>query len=163
MVFTKKNLSIVSILILIILTISVNTLAQRRFDDDKKGLPNTTSVEGLPKFLQLLVYSSRNIAEGDYGAAIEFLKKAEKIHPDDPMLLEYFGLAYDGDRDQKNAFKYFLRAGYGFFKMNNIKKALRMVGWLNTIDSKSKKVIDFEKKVRAKQLELSKLEKAKKR
>jgi len=163
MVFTKKNLSIVSILILIILTISVNTLAQRRFDDDKKGLPNTTSVEGLPKFLQLLVYSSRNIAEGDYGAAIEFLKKAEKIHPDDPMLLEYFGLAYDGDRDQKNASKYFLRAGYGFFKMNNIKKALRMVGWLNTIDSKSKKVIDFEKKVRAKQLELSKLEKAKKR
>lgn len=161
MVFTKKTLSIISIFILIILFISINTFSQRRFDNDKKGLPNTTSVEGLPKFLQLLVYSSRNIAEGDYEAAIKFLKKAEKIHPNDPMLLEYFGLAYDGDRDQKNAFNYFLRAGYSFFKMNNLKKALQMVGWLNTIDSKSKKVIHFEKKVRAKQLELNKLEKAK--
>ena len=162
MVFTNKSILIILFFVLIGFFTLNSAYGQRRIDDKKIGVPNSTSVEGLPEFLQLLVFASRNIAEGDYGASIEFLKKAEKIHPNDPMLLEYFGLAYDGDRDQKNAFKYFLRAGYGFFKMNNIKKSLRMVGWLNTIDSKSKKVIEFEKKVRAKQLELSRLEKAKK-
>ncbi len=160
MAFTKKT----AFLLFLVLIFSFNlstTFGQRRIDD-KKAVPPQTNVEGLPEFLKLLVFSSKNIAEGDFEEAIVILKKAEKIHPNDPMLLEYFGLAYDGDRDQKTAFKYFLRAGHEFFKSGNIRKALRMVGWLNTIDSKSKRVIDFEKKVRAKQLELSKLEKAKK-
>ena len=130
---------------------------------EKSGPLPAPKVKGLPEFLKLLVFSSRNIAEGDFGAAIEVLKKAEKIHPDDPMLLEYFGLAYDGDRDQKTAFKYFLRAGNEYFKMSNIEKSWKMIGWLNTIDSKSDKLKEFEKKVRKKQLELNNKRKTEKK
>ena len=160
MKFINKN----NFLPVIILVILIIIPYQAQSNSKKKGGPlPAANVEKLPRFLKLLAYSSKNIAEGDFETAVEILKEAEKIHPDDPMLLEYFGLAYDGYRDPEKAFYYFLRAGNEYYKMNNIEKSWKMIGWLNTFNSKSKAISQLEKKVRKKQLELNKKRKLEKK
>ncbi len=157
----KKHILLPLIFILIIPFLS-NTYTQSNSKDKGGPLP-VVNVDGLPEFLKLLAFSSRNIAEGDFEEAILILKKAEKFHPNDPMLLEYFGLAYDGDRNKKQSFSHFLRAGYEYFKINNIRKSWKMIGWLKTINNKSRKVIDFENKVRKRQLILNQKRNSKKK
>ena len=152
MVFTKK----IFFFAFLITFHFINPAYTQSTSSKKSGPQPVANVKGLPEFLKLLVFSSKNIAEGDFDAAIKVLKKAEKIHPNDPMLLEYFGLAYDGYRDQKTAFKYFLRAGHEYYKIDKIDKSWKMIGWLKTINSESIKVVELEKIVRKRQLELNK-------
>jgi tetratricopeptide (TPR) repeat protein len=113
------------------------------------------NVEGLPEFLKLLVFARQNIAEGDFESALENLQDAKKIHPDDPIMHELFGLAYDGDRNQAAALKSFLKAGKLYFKEGNMDRSWKMLGWMRTINKKDKAVVSFEKQVRKKQLAIN--------
>jgi tetratricopeptide (TPR) repeat protein len=132
------------------------SLPVRASGQKSKGGPLAApKVEGLPVFIKLLTFARHNIAEGDYESAIENLNDAKKIHPNDPIMHELYGLAYDGDRDATNALKHFLIAGETYFKEGNMDKSWKMIGWLKTINSKNKGVLILEKKIRKKQLKLN--------
>jgi hypothetical protein len=158
MVKMKKSLCL-AILVMVLLPLSSAWGAPAGQDSKKtsKGGPlPSPNVDGLPEFLKLLVFARQNIAEGDFETALEHLRKAQKIHPHDPVMHELTALAYDGDRNGAKAFGHFLSAGELYFKHKNMDKAWKMLGWLKTIDAKSKKVAAFEEKIRKKQAELNK-------
>lgn len=148
------------LLVLFILGGAVSVLlagAGPQSNKTSKGGPlPAPNVEGLPQFLKLLVFARQNLAEGDFETALEHLKKAEKIHPKDPGLHHLMGLAYDGDRRTDKAFPHFLKAGELYFESGNMDKAWKMLGWLRTIDAKSKKLAMLEQKIRKKQEQLNK-------
>jgi len=147
----RKPITRLTVSVLIMLLPFLSFALSGPQDKTTGGPLPAANVDGLPQFIKLLTYAKSNIAEGDFEAAIENLKDAQKIHPDDPIMHEMFGLAYDGHRNGKKALTHFLNAGRTFFKEGNIDKAWKMIGWIKTIDAENTELIAFEKEVRKQQ------------
>ncbi len=122
------------------------------FSSPSKGsMPPQSNIEGLNEFHKELVFAQMNIAAGDFESALENLKNAQKIRKEDPLLYEMFGIAYDTDRQPEKAFEYYKKAGKTYFESGNMDKAWVILGWMRTINMKSKEVIELEKKLRKRQ------------
>jgi tetratricopeptide (TPR) repeat protein len=48
--------------------------------------------------------------KGEYAKALEYLKKAHELVPDDPTIMEHVGDAYLKLNDKVNALKYYQKA-----------------------------------------------------
>ncbi len=107
--------------------------------------PMTPDVSGLDEYSKMLVFADTNLQAGDYDAALDALKTAEKIKKTDPFLYEMFGIVYMANREPDKAFQAFKKAAYMYIDKNNPSKASEMLQWMKTLKPDSELTTRLEK------------------